>query len=88
MGLAGISQQLPRPQQPQHELQQFRQRWQELNLTMEQKQRIIALIQRQRQQQELNRKALDQILTEEQKKKLLRWKEEKDKIKTDSTAKQ
>lgn len=77
LGLAAMSQQRPRlrPQQP--ERQEWLPKWKELNLSAEQKRRIIDLIQRQRIQKMLDQKALDDILTAEQKKKLQYWKKEK-----------
>jgi hypothetical protein len=49
------------------------QRWRELNLSAEQKRQIRLIILKQRLQQELDRAALDRILTPDQKKKLEEW---------------
>ena len=50
------------------------QRWRELNLSAEQKRQIRMIILKQRIQQELDKAALDRILTPEQRKKLEEWK--------------
>jgi len=84
IGLVGMSQQRLRPQRP--EPREWPQRYKQLNLSAEQKRRIIELIQRQRLQKILDQKALEEILTPEQKKKLQNWKEDKLKNKTDSTS--
>jgi len=84
--LAGMSQQRLRPQPPalqQPEPERWLQRWKELNLSADQKKRIIVIIQQQRLQKLLSQKALSEILTEDQKKKLIQWK--LDKQKPDST---
>ena len=77
---AGMSQQRFRPQRPDKDLPA---RYQQLKLSADQRTRIANLIRRQRIQKILDQKALEAILTPEQKQKLLRWKE--DKNKADST---
>ena len=57
------------------------QRWRELNLSAEQKRQIRMIIVKQRIQQELDKAALDRILTPEQKKKLEKWQERRKKKK-------
>lgn len=49
------------------------QRWRELNLSAEQKRQIRLIILKQRIQQELDKAALDRVLTPEQRKKLEEW---------------
>ena len=51
----------------------YRQRLNSLQLTVEQKARLAALIRRERLQFYLNQKELDEILTEKQKKQLMKW---------------
>jgi hypothetical protein len=54
---------------------QERLRLHELNLTIEQKRRLSLLIQRERRQFYMNRKELNEILTDKQKLLLLKWRE-------------
>lgn len=53
--------------------QQERLRLRDLNLTEDQKRKLVLLIQRERMQFYLNQKALNEILTEKQKAMLLEW---------------
>lgn len=53
------------------------QRWRELNLSVQQKERIRALVLRQRMQQYLDWAELNRILTHDQKKKLRAWRDQK-----------
>ena len=58
------------------------QRWRELQLTTEQKNRIRIILLRQRIQQLRDVKETDEILTPEQKRKLKEWRKRRNKIKT------
>ena len=62
----------------------YHQRLNSLQLTVQQKERLAALIRRERLQFYLNQKELDEILTEKQKKQLMKWKEKQE---SDSTEK-
>jgi hypothetical protein len=57
-----------------HRAQQTYERLRVLNLSFDQKQRIVALIRRERFQQMINRKQLEEILTPAQKQQLKKWK--------------
>ena len=63
----------------------LRQRMNQLRLTEEQKRRIAIIIRRQRMQDLLNQKELDNILTDEQKALLKEWKKKRLGIESDST---
>jgi Spy/CpxP family protein refolding chaperone len=58
----------------------------ELQLTEEQKRRIAAIIRRERMQNLMNQRELDEILTEKQKAMLTEWKKKRFGITSDSTA--
>jgi|RhiMetdeSRZDD1v2_1073273.scaffolds.fasta_scaffold191422_2 hypothetical protein len=66
-------------------MQELKQRFNVLQLTEEQKQKLAILIRRERMQFYLNQKALNNILTEKQKAQLLAWRKQRDGIKVDST---
>ena len=55
----------------------LRQRMNELQLTAEQKRRIAIIIRRQRMQNSMNQRELNEVLTEKQKLQLARWKEKR-----------
>jgi len=63
------------------------QRWRELNLTKAQKEQIRLIILRQRIQHQIDREALEKILTPEQKRKLIEWQSKKKKLKQRNGAK-
>jgi hypothetical protein len=65
-------------------VQQLRQRMNELQLTMEQKRRLALLIRRERMQFYMNQKDLNDILTEKQKEMLIKWRNNRLVNKSDS----
>ena len=67
------------------DVQDLRQRLQTLQLTLEQKRRVMDLIRRERLQFYLNQKELNQILTDKQKALLLQWRRAREGNKKDTT---
>jgi hypothetical protein len=81
MGLSVMGQ----PRLINNDVQELRQRFNVLQLTEEQKQKLVNLIRRERMQFYLNQKELNDILSEKQKAQLLAWRKQRDGGKVDST---